>query len=95
MGNWAKYLPENKINPQTAMNSINKMSKEVNMVKVSLEKTNTTLNSKRIPASLERFDNRFHFFLSSQNLRWLIIELLLPIFIWGYSTFLLSKELLS
>jgi hypothetical protein len=37
------------------------------------------LFSARLLKSIERFDNKFKYFLKSQNLRWLLIDLLAPL----------------
>lgn len=45
----------------------------------SLEEAARTINSSRIPASLERFEKWFEYFIRSQNLRWLLVDILVPI----------------
>ena len=49
----------------------------------SVETAQKAIADQRIPVSLKRFDNWFQLLLRSQNLRWLIIELLLPIVFGG------------
>ena len=57
----------------------------------SIEQTQKAIEATRIPISLKRFDNWFKFFLRSQNLRWLIIDLLVPLTLWGTALYLLCK----
>lgn len=45
----------------------------------TVEATKITIESNRVPVSLERFDQWFKFFLRSQNLRWLVIDIMAPI----------------
>ena len=91
---WFKSKSEDmKKNPPEGIESINKISKNLSLLVNSLDITKNTLESKRIPVSLERFDDWFHFFLTSQNLRWCTIELLLPLIIGGTSLLLLFDKL--
>lgn len=53
--------------------------KNINNLMNAIKKAEETITSQRIPVSLERFDNWFKLFLSSQNLRWLVIEFSLPV----------------
>lgn len=53
------------------------------------------IESKRIPASLEKFDNTFYHFQKSQGWRWAIIELFLPILIGVFALSGLSTVLWS
>ena len=45
----------------------------------SIKKTAEVIESTRIPASLERFDNWFRYFNNSQSWRWFWIEMFLPV----------------
>jgi hypothetical protein len=45
----------------------------------SIEQTAKTLSSPRIPASLDRFERSYVYFLKAQNVRWLVLDVLLPI----------------
>ena len=57
-----------------------------------LDLARVTMESKRIPISLERFDGAFGLFLRSQNLRWLVIEVGFPLLLGSCSIFLLLSE---
>lgn len=63
------------------LNSLSELNKKVSELKSAVVNTEKTLLSQRIPASLKRFDDWFRLFLKSQNLRWIIIDTLLPIVI--------------
>ncbi|MDR3427912.1 hypothetical protein [Silvimonas sp.] len=45
----------------------------------SISKLHNILDSERIPASLERFDKKFEYFATQQNVRWLVFDALIPI----------------
>ncbi len=68
--------------------SINQVSTDVNKLMNSIKKSSESLESHRIPASLKRFDSHFQFYLRSQNLRWLIMELGFPLILGGYALLL-------
>lgn len=57
-----------------------------------VEKSDKIALSPRIEASLQRFDGWFEFFLRSQNLRFLLIEILLPILVGMTAICLLSQN---
>ncbi len=61
----------------------------------AFEACKQTIASARIPASLKRFDNWFKLFLSSQNLRWLIFNLLIPILLSVAAMILLAAKIRS
>lgn len=86
---------ESKENPSivNACQSIRHVSTDINKLKGAVEKSVKTIESSRIPASLKRFDAHFSLYLRSQNLRWLAIELLLPIAVGVYSICLLYQKL--
>jgi hypothetical protein len=48
-------------------------------LQAAIESTAKALQSQRIPASLDRFDRAFHHFLTSQSMRWLLLDALLPL----------------
>lgn len=50
-----------------------------------------TIEAKRIPVSLKRFDNWFQILLRSQNLRWLVLEFFFPVLLAAYALFLLKS----
>lgn len=60
------------------MQSIQSLEGEFVKLRGVIEKYETTLQATRIPASLGRFDSWFRRFLRSQNLRWLLTELVMP-----------------
>ena len=95
---WEKEVKEaleSQGNPNAvnACMAINKVSTDITKLKSSIEAVSKTLESPRIPVSLERFDNRFQLFLRSQNLRWLVLELGLPIIMGFTSVVLLVSKL--
>lgn len=59
--------------------SLNELSKNLSDLKKSYSEYTETVSDIRIPASLERFDKRFHYFNNSQSWRWLGLELMLPV----------------
>ncbi|WP_122243075.1 hypothetical protein [Pseudomonas syringae] len=63
----------------TVSASIQSMKATMEQVRHSLASTESVIASARIPESLSRFDNRFKLLLKSQNLRVLIIEVVVPI----------------
>ena len=75
---------------QTDLVSLRKQLKETNE---SLKDAKKVLESERIPASLQRFDDAFHALLASQNIRWLAFEWLLPLLIGGMAICLLSYKI--
>lgn len=48
-------------------------------LKRSVEQVHGTLTAQRIPVSLARFDRWFGLFLRSENIRWLVIDVLVPV----------------
>lgn len=54
--------------------AVDKLAGSVN----SLDKN---LTSERIPASLERFDSWFKYFLHIQNIRWFLVDIVVPVLI--------------
>ncbi|MHA6138461.1 hypothetical protein ACX3YC_13630 [Pseudomonas mohnii] len=57
-------------------------------VKIALK----TYESSQINDSLKIFDRRFHMFLVSQNIRWLVVDFLIPVMLAGFALFQLSKN---
>jgi len=92
---WEKRVEEailnNDPNLRVVVQDFQNVLTNINDVKMRIEKAETTLTATRIPASLERFDQRFKFMLRSQNLRWLLLELLFPISLGGVSVYLLAS----
>lgn len=97
LANWEnkvnKALEGKDPNISSTIMSIRHVSEEITKLKNSIETTEKTLTSNRIPASLHRFDSWFLLFLKSQNMRWLVIELSLPILTGTYSIILLWQKL--
>ena len=77
----------------SACNAINKVSTDIKQLQRSIVNASQTVESRRIPESLKRFDNRFQLFLRSQNLRWLLLELGLPIITGAVAVYLLASKL--
>lgn len=74
-----------------ACNSINMLKADIRALKDSIDSAQKVLFSARVPGSLKRFDSWFQLFLRSQNLRWFIIELMLPIVAGVIALLLLGK----
>ncbi|WP_397407894.1 hypothetical protein [Polaromonas sp.] len=55
------------------------LREQLNAVTEAIKDAKKTLESERIPASLERFDSAFRDLLRSQNNRWLFLELMFPL----------------
>lgn len=73
--------------------SITSTDKKINQLKDSIKSAGELKDSGRILVSLKRFDNAYQYFLRSQNLRWFIVDLLVPILLAIYSLILLSQQL--
>lgn len=78
------------LNIDNEISSIKSATEAVTRLQKSVEQSLRTIESKRVPVSLERFDSWFHYFLKSQNLRWLLIELAFPVAIGIYALVRLS-----
>ena len=61
------------------MEALNSAKNEAARLKDLVEAIGKTLGSYRIPASLDRFEKSFKHFLSSQNIRWLLVDVLFPL----------------
>ncbi len=70
--------------------SLSHIRNEVADLRSKVKEVNKTLDANRVPASLERFDSWFKVFLKSQNIRWLLIEFLLPISLGIWAVYLLT-----
>jgi hypothetical protein len=79
------------LNLSNAMNTLNQAKSAVDKLKNQIETTEKVLTAHRIPCSLGRFDGWFKLFLKSQNIRWLLIDILLPIAIGTTAILLLAK----
>lgn len=82
---------DRSVNP--ARQAIENVRKEMIATKGALETINETLESNRIPVSLRRFESWFSLFLRSQNLRWLLVEFIFPLFIAVYVLAMLTTKL--
>ncbi|WIM06378.1 MAG: hypothetical protein OHM77_03575 [Candidatus Nitricoxidivorans perseverans] len=77
------------MNIVNASTSIISTREEVVKLERTVIEARDTLLAARIPVSLRRFDNAFHLFLRSQNLRWLVVEFGAPIMAGTYALTLL------
>ncbi|MCA9462642.1 MAG: hypothetical protein KC643_33325 [Nitrospira sp.] len=55
----------------------------------AVNRSSQILESERIPESLKRFDGWFELFLKSQNIRWIVLDFLLPIVLGIFALILL------
>jgi len=92
------------ITTKTDMNGLNyahaatkpgSITAQISSLQRQLQSLSTTLESARIPASLKRFDNWFHLSVRTQSLRWIIVDLSLPIFLGMTANALLIWTMLS
>lgn len=74
-----RYLETVPPNYIVNISILSNLISEVNAIKLALEKNDLFVKSNRIEISLYRFDKWFWFLISSQNLRVMIVDLLLPI----------------
>jgi hypothetical protein len=85
LNEWIRKLREkynsgaDAMNIVNACNSIGETQRMITELKNSIKEAGETIEAKRIPASLQRFDGWFELFLRSQNLRWFLVELLFPV----------------
>lgn len=77
------------LNINNVIQSLSHIRNEVANLRGKVEEVKKTLDANRVPASLERFDGWFKIFLKSQNVRWLLIEFLLPISLGIWAVYLL------
>lgn len=80
------------INIANACQSLHSGMENIASLRRSIEEAQKTFSAARIPVSLERFNKWFEFFLRSQNLRWLIIDVFVPLFLSVYAILLLWKN---
>ena len=81
---------KDSLNLANAMSTLSNTSKAIADLTRKIEHTEKTLCSLRISTSLRHFDGWFELFLRSQNLRWLLIEMILPIGVGTTAVFLLA-----
>jgi hypothetical protein len=79
------------LNVCNATAPLNNIMNAASQLKQSIEATAKTLESLRIPASLDRFEKAYRHFLDSQNIRWLLVDALLPLGVAGFALFLLFR----
>jgi len=58
----------------------------------SIDEVQKTISASRVPVSLKRFDGWVELFLRSQNLRWLLIDILVPALLAGSAIWLLLQH---
>lgn len=66
-------------NLHVVINTVTETRTAIVDLKRSVERAHETLAAPRIPVSLGRFDRWFELFLRSENIRWLIIDVLVPV----------------
>lgn len=76
-------------NLNNVVHPIGNINNVLHELKRNIEELKRTLESKRIPISLEKFDNCYKSLLKTQNLRWLVIEFSFPLFFSATSIILL------
>lgn len=81
---WMKKVPDYTDNNdastrQVHQSELSTISHNLKKLSQDLRTEASTVNHLRLEVSLKRFDDWYKLFLRSQNLRWLLMELLLPI----------------
>lgn len=79
------------LNLANAMSTLNQAKGATDKLTKQIETTEKVLTAMRISCSLGRFDGWFKLFLKSQNIRWLIIDILLPVSVGVTAIYLLAK----
>lgn len=79
------------LNVANATAPLNQITHSAQQLRHAIEQTAKTLGSLRIPASLERFDRAYLHFLKVQNVRWLVLDVLLPLSVAGCALLLLGE----
>lgn len=87
-----KTTPDSNPSCKAALDILNQSLQTFAKLKGTVEATERTFALQRIPTSLKRFDNWYELFCRSQNLRWLLIDVLVPIFVSGYALLLLTAQ---
>lgn len=62
-----------------AVNKLNEIDQKLNSLNQSVDRITNSIENVRVDASLLRFDQWFKLLISSQNRKWLIMDLILPI----------------
>jgi hypothetical protein len=86
-------LTNTNANVLHACQSIRDVNSSIEELKRSLVHTNKLFESNGSSASLLRFDSYYIYFLRSQNLRWFVIELCLPIVLGLYAIYVICQML--
>jgi hypothetical protein len=81
----------NAINVANATMPLGEIRSTVQQARQSIDQTVKTLSSLRIPASLDRFDRAYVHFLKVQNVRWLLLDVLLPLGVGTVALYFLIK----
>lgn len=84
---------ENNPNLHGISNLFNETKNVIEKLRGQIETTEKVLLSERISCSLRRFDGWFRLFLKIQNLRWLLIDILMPMAVGGFAICLLAMQL--
>jgi len=77
-----KLLEESKQYPDNAVDvqgSLMELNQELIAFKENVKQIEGVIVTERIPVSLKRFDSWYKYFLKSQNARWLLFDLLIPL----------------
>ena len=99
-GDLAKFIEESKhadfqtgLTPGAPVRSIlDGIRSDMQTLLQEVGQVRAVVQSARIPVSLKRVDGAFQMFLSSQNLRWLVVEAGFPLLLGATSIFLLLSE---
>jgi uncharacterized protein YaaQ len=79
------------LNVANATAPLREITNSAQQLRQAIEQTAKTLSSLRIPASLERFERAYVHFLKAQNVRWLVLDVLLPLIVAGVALWYLMK----
>jgi len=79
----------NMQNLNNVLQSLSECGTQAARLAHNVEANTKAITDERIPTSLKRFDAWFELFLRSQNLRWLVIELVAPIVLALFALYIL------
>lgn len=82
----------NAINVASATMPLGDIRSAAQQLRQQIQQTEKTLSSLRIPASLDRFERAYAHFLKSQNIRWLVLDVLLPLIVAVAALFVLVRQ---
>lgn len=85
----------NGLNYSQAVTMLSSIKTDISTLQRQLKSAIDTIESTRIPASLERFDGWFHLSLRTQSLRWILIDLSLPVLLGLTANVLLVRQVTS